>query len=539
MGRPQDGNRTTGWCRTLREPRRLRLMALTSMVALVAVGCGDRASEQKLNALLNGPTSQGSAVTAPAEGQGATASVDPVTSSGTDVGTTPGGGSVAAPVATAAGGPSRPGPAAAKASVTPGDKPGTVASPSGGAVRTAAASGQVGGSNAAPAPGLPGSPAAPTTPAGCTTQPPIVIGSVGTMSGVVGYLFAPGAKAVSAWAAEINEKGGINCHTVKHLIGDSGGDPARYQALVKQFVEREGVITFVFNPDSFAAQAGADYLEQKGVPVIGGGGGEMFTYDKSMQFPVFSMGVLMQINQVFQASRLWVPGGKKKIGTVACVEAEYCPIFDKTVKEFGPKFGFELVYQADVTITAPDYTANCLEARNSGVQAFITSLDGQTNQRLVNSCAKVGFNVPIAVASIQGTDDFKDNPNMVGSIIGMNVAPWFGNGPAAVEHRAIFKKHVRDAVLGPGAMNGWTTAKAFEAATRNVPRSGVVTSKDVLAGLQSLNGDNLGGLTYPLRFSAAQPQKKKISCGYPVQLAAKGKWDAPLAELACVPGFEP
>jgi branched-chain amino acid transport system substrate-binding protein len=359
------------------------------------------------------------------------------------------------------------------------------------------------------------------------------------MSGVVGYLFAPGAKAVSAWAAEVNGKGGINCHPVKHLIGDSGGDPARYQALVRQFVEREGVVTFVFNPDSFAAQAGADYLEQKQVPVIGGGGGEMFTYDKSMQFPVFGMGVPMQINQVFQASRVWVPAGKTKIGTVACVEAEYCPIFDKTVKEFGPKFGFTLAYQADVTITAPDYTANCLEARNSGVQAFITSLDGQTNQRLINSCAKVGFNVPIAAASIQGTDDFKDNPNMVGSLIGMNVAPWFGNTPAVVEHRTIFKKHVRDAIFGPAAINGWTTAKAFEAATRNIPRTGPVTNKDVLAGLYGLNGDDLGGLTYPLRFSASQPSKKRIACGYPVQVVAKGKWDAPIAQSACVPGFEP
>jgi branched-chain amino acid transport system substrate-binding protein len=265
----------------------------------------------------------------------------------------------------------------------------------------------------------------------------------------------------------------------------------------------------------------------------------MFTYDKSMQFPVFAMGVPMQMNQVFQASRVWIPDGKKTIGTVSCVEAEYCPIFDKTVKEFGPKFGFNLVYQADVTITAPDYTANCLEARNSGVQAFVTSLDGQTNQRLINSCAKVGFNVPIAAASIQGTDDFKDNPNMVGSVVGMNVAPWFANTPAVLEHRTIFKKHVRDAVFGPGAINGWTTAKAFEAATKNIPRTGAITSKDILNGFYGLNGDDLGGLTYPLRFSASQPAKKRIACGLPVVVVAKGKWDAPISQMACVPGFEP
>jgi branched-chain amino acid transport system substrate-binding protein len=527
-------------------------MALLSVVALSAVACGNRSSEDKLNALLNGNgnNNAGAAAPAPSAATGApTADAGgnaAVPEAGGNTATAGVGTPTAAAGASSTGAATRSGSAATPGgSATPGQKSAASATPSGGPAKPgqsgSAASGN--GSSSTPGaqtPGGPGSPAVPGTPAGCSgSEPPIVIGSVGTMSGVVGYLFAPGAKAVSAWAAETNEKGGINCHQVKHLIGDSGGDPARYQALVRQFVEREGVTTFVFNPDSFAAQAGADYMEQKGVPVIGGGGGEMFTYDKSMQFPVFGMGVPMQINQVFQASRVWVPGGKKKIGTVSCVEAEYCPIFDKTVKEFGPKFGFTLAYQADVTITAPDYTANCLEARNSGVQAFITSLDGQTNQRLINSCAKVGFNVPIAAASIQGTDDFKDNPNMVGSLIGMNVTPWFANTPAIVEHRTVFKKHVRDAIFGPAAINGWTTAKAFEAATRNVPRTGAVTSKDILNGLYGLNGDDLGGLTYPLRFSASQPQKKKIACGYAVQVAAKGKWEIPLAQSACVPGYEP
>lgn len=528
--------------------RMVRVVALVSVAALSAGACGNRSSEDKLNALLNGNNGgQGAGAPAPSpETPAVTPDADPGAplpdAGGT--GASPGAGASAGGSGSSTGvtGRSASGAssgAASSGSAAPGQKSSASAAPSGAPARPGQG-GAVSSTPGAPSPGTPGSPAAPATPAGCSgAQPPIVIGSVGTMSGVVGYLFAPGAKAVSAWAAELNEKGGINCHPVKHLIGDSGGDPARYQALVRQFVEREGVITFVFNPDSFAAQAGADYLEQKQVPVIGGGGGEMFTYDKSMQFPVFAMGVPMQINQVFQASRVWVPGGKKKIGTVSCVEAEYCPIFNKTVKEYAPKFGFDLVYQADVTITAPDYTANCLEARNSGVQAFITSLDGQTNQRLINSCAKVGFNAPIAAASIQGTDDFKDNPNMVGSLIGMNVAPWFAGTPAAVEHRTIFKKHVRDAIFGPAAINGWTTAKAFESATRNIPRSGAVTPKDVLAGLYGINGDDLGGLTYPLGFSASQPNKKRIACGYPVQVVAKGKWEAPIAQSACVPGFEP
>ena len=36
---------------------------------------------------------------------------------------------------------------------------------------------------------------------------------------------------------------------------------------------------------------------------------------------------------------------------------------------------------------------------------------------------------------------------MVGSLVGMNVAPWFSNLPAVAEHPAIFKKQGRDAIF--------------------------------------------------------------------------------------------
>src|SRR5581483_10483585 len=255
----------------------MRLLAVAGAIVLTTAACGNRSSGDKLNALLNGQN-QGAAPAATAPGAAPTAEA-PAT--GADAGSpaaVPAAGSAVAPGAgasspagAAAGPAARSAAGTAAATPAPGQKSAASAAP-GTATRSAEPAG--GSSGAAPgAPGKPGTPALPSAPAGCSgSEPPIVIGSVGTMSGVVGYLFAPGAKAVSAWAAEMNEKGGINCHSVKHLIGDSGGDPARYQALVRQFVEREGVIAFVFNPDSFAAQAGADYLEQKQVPVIGGGG---------------------------------------------------------------------------------------------------------------------------------------------------------------------------------------------------------------------------------------------------------------------------
>ena len=57
-----------------------------------------------------------------------------------------------------------------------------------------------------------------------------MIGSVGEYSGLLGPILAPGVKSVQAWVAATNAKGGLNCHPVKLVVYDTGGDPARNQA---------------------------------------------------------------------------------------------------------------------------------------------------------------------------------------------------------------------------------------------------------------------------------------------------------------------
>jgi branched-chain amino acid transport system substrate-binding protein len=368
----------------------------------------------------------------------------------------------------------------------------------------------------------------------------MVIGSVGTLSGVVGYLFTPGIVAIQSWVADANAKGGINCHKVKYIQGDDGGDPARHQSIIKNFVEQEKVVSFVFNPAPFSGQSSADYLNQKGVPVLGQEGGQLFFYDSPMHFPIYANGDMMQANEVYQASKVFLPQGKKKVGTISCTEAEYCNLFDKTAADIGPKVGFQVVFQAKATLTAPDYTSNCIQARNQGVDALITSLDAQTNHRLAASCAKVGVKVPLASASLQGSYDYADDPIMEGTVIGMNTRPWFaGEIPAISNYLAALKTYARgkDAVPGPGSINGWTDAKAFEHAAKGIAPGAIPTPKDIVNGLYALNGDNLEGLTYPLRFAAGQA-KKKIACGFPVVTGKSGKFTTE-PQMSCLPGYEP
>ncbi|HMC05723.1 MAG TPA: hypothetical protein VKJ83_09655, partial [Actinomycetota bacterium] len=56
-------------------------------------------------------------------------------------------------------------------------------------------------------------------------------------------------------------------------------------------------------------------------------------------------------------------------------------------------------------------------------------------------------------------------------------------------------------------VNGWVSAKTFDIAARNLPDR--PTNEDVLNGLWAVNGDSLGGLTYPLHFPKMGNSPKK------------------------------
>src|SRR5581483_1485786 len=134
--------------------------------------------------------------------------------------------------------------------------------------------GSIGGGST-PGPGAGSSPTPPAegTPGAPAKRDPLAIASVGTISGPIGAVFAPGGLAVQAWANYVNTKGGVNGHTVNLLVYDDGGDPARHRSQVQEAIERRHVVAFVYNPESIAGRASQEYISSKRVPVIGDEGG--------------------------------------------------------------------------------------------------------------------------------------------------------------------------------------------------------------------------------------------------------------------------
>jgi branched-chain amino acid transport system substrate-binding protein len=511
---------------------------------LLVAGCGTRASDDELKALLQQNASQTG--TAGGEMQAGDAAAADGTDAGVGaaVGSTDSGTSaVGSSVAGSSGAVSSSGSASAsksatgqagKTSAAAGSSPSAgAAGPSGKSAASASPSGSAtgGGTPAAGASGAAG-------PAGkCSgSEPPFVIASVGSYSGILGAVFINSVKSLRAWASLKNATGGINCHKVNLLMGDDQGDPARNQSLVRKFVEQDGVIALIFNAAPFSDRAAIDYLNQKKIPFIGQGGGSMHYYQDPMSFPLFPSGIYMQMVTIAGGAQVYVPKGMTKIAIATCTEGEYCNVADKTFAEAAPKVGFEVVYQGKASLTQPDMTSMCLQARNAGAQVFVTSFDSQTNERILNSCAKVNYKPGITVANLQAQADFPKNPNAEGGVLGMVALPWTETGhPAMVEYLGALKKYAPDTALESAGVVAWIAGKAFERAARDVPAAKAPTNQDILDGLYSFSGDNLGGLTYPLTFKQGQAVKP-VACGWPMIVAA-GKWTS--GKFFCMKGLEP
>jgi branched-chain amino acid transport system substrate-binding protein len=508
--------------------------AAFTLTLLVAAGCGNRIPDQSAASAQSAPAaaidSNGSTATTPAAAPG----VDPAATSGAPSAA----GSAATPApqvgGSTAGGATASGAARASASAPAAANSGAAsprsaasAAPTGGQSSTHGAAGGPAQESAASPGSITPAPSGPCT----KSLPPIVIGSVSTMSGFAGEAIGGGPKAVQAWASAVNATGGVKCHAVKYIIADDGGDPNRHQSLVQQLAERDKVIAFVYNAAPLSGYSSVNYINQKHIPVMGNEGGSFWFHDSPYFFPVGISGG-EPFNELFfaAAAKSGSTAGKAKVALISCVEAPVCSGVDKTADTYAKKYGLNLVYKAQGTMTQPDYTSHCLSAMNAGAEIFIVSMEGNSVHRVARSCDSVGFH-PIydtVVSAIRV--DFAQNPSLEGFVGGTHSLGWFVTGnPQIAQFQDALKKFAPGLPASPATASGWTTAKLFELAAQNVPEQ--PTSQSILDGLWNVKSNDLGGLTYPLTYNRDQ-KTPPTKCFFTVAVK-KGQWTGG-DKLVCV-----
>lgn len=415
----------------------------------------------------------------------------------------------------AAGASSVPGAAGASAAAAPG--------------RRSASEGDSTGT-VSPSPSRPAPPSAGTQPgnapaaaAGCPSgASPVVIGSVGQMSGIVGAAVIGGTKAVQAWVAAKNAAGGLDCHPLRYVTADDGGDPSRQQLLVKKLVEQEGVIAFVFMTAVLTGQASVEYVQRKQVPVIGADGGATYFNGSPMHFSPGAVGADLADVMLIGGAAVTIPKGRSKLATITCQEATFCNVAETRWQQTASKVGYKVVYQSKASITQPDFTSQCLSAQSAGADVIAGAFDPNSWERIARSCAQVGYRPTLVSSTQQVRVDFAQDPAFDGMVVANTQLPWFFEGnPAIAEFTTVMKRYAPAVPIDAASLAGWASAKMFERAAQG--RLGErPASTDVLRGLWTFRDERLGGLTPPLTFKEGEAPPP-LPCGWALVIN-QGKW---------------
>ncbi|HYT38485.1 MAG TPA: ABC transporter substrate-binding protein, partial [Acidimicrobiia bacterium] len=391
---------------------------------------------------------------------------------------------------------------------------------------TAAAGGPPAGSGSrsgsgAPTPGVPGGEggAAPGNRA------PVIIGSITHLSGPAASGTLPALDGLQIWVKFINDKGGLNGHVVKLLVADDNTDSARHRQLTQEMVEQKGVIAFLQQGEALTGASSVGYNTEHQIPVINSSGGNDYYYEAPTYFPIAAHGKEFVRASLYNAGEYGKATGRHKYGVLMCSEAPICDTTDQIAGNADNvrAAGLELVYKVRVSLVQPDFTAECIQARNAGVEILQIALDGNGVGRVAASCNRQNFHPFISVFGAIAFDKMKENPDLDGLTVNANSFPYFlCDDPRAKEYCAAYQRYGPAKVYGIGNTNGWMAGKALERAARNLQTP---TSQAVLDGMWSFKDETLGGLVQPLTFTKGQNAPRQ-PCWWPLVLTG-GKWTAP------------
>jgi branched-chain amino acid transport system substrate-binding protein len=352
------------------------------------------------------------------------------------------------------------------------------------------------------------------------------IGTVGEYSGLAGAALLNGVKSVQAWVQSVNAKGGIQCHPVKYIVADDGGDPAKNQTATHNLVERDNVVAMVNADAPLAGPASVQYLTQKGIPTIGGSGVDPWFYDSPMFFPQASepnAGWLAAYSALGSYAKSL---GSKNVALVYCVETPICAAVGQLAKTAAPKVGVTMAYVTQTTVVQPDYTSVCLNAQKSNAPVLWYVLDANSGIRLARSCDSVGYHPKYFAIAIHTAPSMAGMPSFDGLGSVSFVLPWMvTSNPSIATYHAVMKQYGAGVEPDGVGVSGWTSAMLFQAAVTHTQLSNTPTSQDILNGLYALNKDDLGGLTYPITFKKGE-KPPQVACGWFVSLK-NGRWISP------------
>jgi len=513
---------------TGRRPFMRQCAAVSALVLVAALGaCGSDDSKD-----VAGSAPADTAAVDPAAPQAAPGAQDAPAAPAPGAATAPG--AAAAPAGTTTAQGAAP---AAKAAAGTGKTAAAPAKKAGGTAKTTGAAPAAGGSSLAKqladqnnAYKMPASKAA--------SGSPVLIGNVGTYSGVGGILNQGTQASLRIWNAWVNAHGGLNGHPVKLESYDDQGDPATAVSFAKQ-LESKGAIAFLWNYSLFTSQTLIPAISKMGIPWIGGDDFDPAMYTTPFMFPNNTPVRYQDATTAAYAKSL----GKTVAAEWWCIEAYACQRAQQSDDANGglASAGQKVVMNVSVSLTQPSYLSQCSTAKSKGVQYIMAHLDGASFIRAKRDCNQIGYdpmicNVAGAITPQLLTTEGTKGPDEV--CFGVSSFPWWASETA-------MQKAFQDAIAqyAPGTPTAygssgvWAAGEILRSSSKYL--SATPTRAELLKGLYTVKEETFGGLTYPLTYfpnASVQHPLPFFNCGYVAIVTEQGKWDfSPGKEFYCTP----
>lgn len=480
---------------------RVRGVVLLVSLSLVLAGCGNRLSKDEIVEAAAGgsvtyvPETAGQ-VPGPTVAGAATGAESGVSA------TVPGSQPAAVAGPTGSGG--------APVDVPPAATTGNAKATSGNSSSTAGNPGGAAGKPASTAGGPASTAGSCTTP----TKSPVRLGNVSSQSGLLGAVFVGQKEALNLWVKYVNRCNGLNGHPVEMIQADDQGNPGLAVTAMQRLVEQEKIIAFVGNLSPLGDEAQYNYLSKAKIPLIGGDG----LYDdlikrSPMVFPASSS----FLSNTGSLAKGIVAQGQKKVALYYCVEITICSIFNTNLKQQLPAAGASVVAGGTISLTQVSLSSQCAAAQRAGADHVIVGADSATVVRFADNCAQsFNYRPKFSTLSLAANVAAAQNKNLDGLIAPTGVFPFLAtNSPGA----KLFKQNVDafapDLPVSAAVTYQWTSGMLAVAASKFLGDQ--PTTADLLKGLYSIKGNDLGGIAPKLTFTPSSRSAENCSFGFIVR----------------------
>jgi len=169
---------------------------------------------------------------------------------------------------------------------------------------------------------------------------------------------------IKAWAASVNAQGGVNGHQVDLVIENDSASAGTSISEVERLINQDHVVAIgqISDVDS----SWASYASQAHIPVIGLGSEDTNDFTNPN---FFSPGLTNDAGPaaLVEAMKLM---HVTKLGLMYCVEAAICSAGIPSEEQYAKAHGIQVAYVTGISGSAPNYVAQCLAAKQTGVQAL-------------------------------------------------------------------------------------------------------------------------------------------------------------------------